>query len=148
MTSTCSPSIDSLISVTSSGRSSINRIIRCISGLFLVTAVAICFNRVVLPDFGCDTIMPRCPFPIGEMRSTTLIATLAPGLSRRSLSFGNIGTRSSKLVRFSATSGVYPLTVVRYKRAWNFSRSDFTFILPFMISPVFKLKRRICAGAT
>ena len=143
-----SPSIASLISVTSSGLSSIRRIIRCISGLFTVTDFAISLSNVVFPALGCETIMPRCPFPIGEMRSTTLIATLAPGLSRRSLSFGNIGTRSSKLVRFCATSGVYPLTVVRYKRAWNFSRSDFTFILPFTISPVFKLKRRICAGAT
>lgn len=39
-------------------------------------ALAICFKRVVLPDFGCETIIPRWPLPIGEIKSTILIATV------------------------------------------------------------------------
>ena len=35
---------------------------------------AISFNRVVFPAFGGDTIMPRCPFPIGEIISTIRMA--------------------------------------------------------------------------
>jgi hypothetical protein len=66
------------------------------SGLDAVTDFAISFNRVVLPAFGWETIIPRCPLPIGEIRSTILIATLLPGLSKRILSLGKIGVRSSK----------------------------------------------------
>ena len=31
------------------------------------------FKRVVLPVFGCATIMPRCPLPMGEKRSMILV---------------------------------------------------------------------------
>ena len=140
--------MDSLISVTSSGRSSINRIIRCISGLFLVTAVAICFNRVVLPDFGCDTIMPRCPLPIGEIRSTMRIATVFVFFSKWILSFGKIGVSFSNAGLLVASIGSNPLTDSRYKSVENFSFCVRIRFGPLIISPVFKLKRRICVGDT
>ena len=97
ITSTLSPTIASLISVTSSGLSSINKIIISISGLFLRTAFAVSFNNVVLPAFGGETIIPRCPLPIGLTKSITLMAVLCPSVSRWSLSFGKIGVKSSKL---------------------------------------------------
>ena len=150
MTSTFSPVTVSRISVTSSGRSSIRRMIRCISGWFFVMVVATCFNRVVFPAFGGDTIMPRCPFPIGDSRSITRIAmeVLTPGYSRCRRSFGKIGVRFSKFGRFSTTLVGYPLTELIYNNAANFSVADFTRRLPRTISPVFRLKRRIWDGAT
>ena len=42
-------------------------------------------NNVVFPAFGGDTIIPLCPFPIGETRSTIRIAVVQPGFSRRIL---------------------------------------------------------------
>ena len=110
MTSTLSPVIASLISVTSSGLSSIKRIIISISGLFLRTALAVSFSKVVLPAFGGETIIPRCPFPIGLTKSTTLIAVLCPSVSRCNLSLGNIGVKSSKLGRLITLSRDSPLT--------------------------------------
>ena len=58
------------MSVTSSGRSSTSRTMRCTSGLFASMEWAICFMTVVLPALGGETIMPRWPLPIGESRST------------------------------------------------------------------------------
>ena len=42
---------------------------RCTSGLLASIDLAICFMTVVLPALGGDTIRPRWPFPIGEIRS-------------------------------------------------------------------------------
>ena len=39
------------------------------------------FSKVVLPVFGCDTIMPRCPLPIGDIKSNIRMDTPAPGVS-------------------------------------------------------------------
>ena len=39
------------------------------SGWFCSIEVAIVFMIVVLPAFGGDTMMPRWPLPIGEIRS-------------------------------------------------------------------------------
>ena len=97
ITSTFSPSIASLISVTSSGRSSIKRISRCISGSLFCTESATSFKRVVLPAFGGDTIIPRCPFPIGESRSMIRIAVVLCSFSSAIRRFGKIGVKSSKL---------------------------------------------------
>ena len=57
------------MSVTSSGLSSINKIIKYTSGWFAAIALATSFNKTVLPVLGCATINPLCPFPIGENRS-------------------------------------------------------------------------------
>ena len=121
ITSTLSPSIDSLISVTSSGLSSIRRIIRCISLWFLSIEFAICLSSVVLPALGCATIIPLCPFPIGLIRSTILIATLLSGSSRCILSLGNIGVSFSNGLRLATSATENPFTVLIYKRALNFS---------------------------
>ena len=85
------------------------------------TDCATCFNSVVLPAFGGDTIIPRCPFPIWRQqvynphRRTALSV-----LQRRSLSFGKIGVISSKFALFVASLGETPLIFVRYKRALRF----------------------------
>ena len=133
----------SLISVTSSGRSSIKRISKCISGLFLSTACATCLSKVVLPAFGGDTIIPRCPFPIGESKSTILMATLVLPFSKRSLSSGKIGVISSKFFLYASSEGCTPFTFVTYKSALNFSCCDLILIFPVTISPVFNPNLRI-----
>ena len=46
------------MSVTSSGRSSINKTINSTSGLFVLILFAIFFNKVVFPTFGGATICP------------------------------------------------------------------------------------------
>ena len=143
MTSTFGPSIASRISVTSSGRSSISRMIRCISGEFFLMDWATSFNSVVLPAFGGDTIIPRWPFPTGLIRSMIRMATLAPAVSSLILSFGKIGVMSSKLRRLHASSGGNPLTFFTYNNALNFSFCVFTLVFPTITSPVLRLKRRI-----
>ncbi len=148
ITSTFFPSMDSLISVTSSGRSSIKRIIRCISGLLFVMDCAICLSNVVLPAFGGAAIIPLCPFPIGEIISTMRIAVLWLLVSIRILSFGKIGIKSSNAFRFIASRGWIPLIVFTYKRAANFSFWVRVLKFPSIISPVFKFSLRICAGET
>ena len=69
-----SPFIERFISVTSSGLSSIKRTINLASGVFADILFAIFFNNVVFPTFGGATIIPLCPFPIGEIKSIILIA--------------------------------------------------------------------------
>ena len=101
------------MSVTSSGRSSTSSTIRCTSGLFASIEWAICFIMVVLPAFGGETIIPRCPLPIGESRSTIRAVrfSLSPGVSRCSRSSGKSGVRSSNRGRPRAASGSRPETV-------------------------------------
>ena len=53
------------MSVTSSGRSSISRMNRYVSGLFLRIALAIFCISTVLPVRGGATMSPRVPLPIG-----------------------------------------------------------------------------------
>ena len=80
--------------------------IRCMSGLLVFTDWATCFNRVVFPAFGGDTIRPLWPFPTGLIRSMMRMATEERDSSRPILSSGKIGVMSSKLYRFTAASGV------------------------------------------
>ena len=68
--------------------------------------MATSFNRVVLPAFGGDTIIPLCPLPMGLNKSMTRIATGQPKRSIFSLLFGKIGVISSKLLRLDASSVV------------------------------------------
>ena len=120
---TTSPFTDRRMSVTSSGRSSTSSTMRCTSGLLASIEWAICLRTVVLPALGGDTIRPRWPLPIGEMRSTMRATMLleSPGTSRRSFSSGNSGVRSSKRGRLRASSGVMSLTVSMRSRAGYFS---------------------------
>ena len=77
-----------LMSVTSSGRSSIKRTINSISGLFVVILFAIFFNNVVFPTLGGATIIPLWPFPIGDIKSIILIAYSFGTVSNLILSSG------------------------------------------------------------
>ena len=61
------------ISVTSSGLSSINKIINLTSFSFVEIALAIFCNKTVLPVLGCATIKPLWPFPIGANISMILV---------------------------------------------------------------------------
>ena len=72
------------MSVTSSGRSSTSSTMRWTSGLFVSIDRAICFITVVLPAFGGDTMRPRWPLPMGEIRSTmrAVMFSGSPGTSR------------------------------------------------------------------
>ena len=114
------------MSVTSSGRSSTSSTMRCTSGLLASMEWAICFITVVLPALGGETIMPRCPLPIGESRSTirAVRLSLSPGISRLSLESGNNGVRSSNRGRFCASSGSRPEIESMRSSAGYFSLFD------------------------
>ncbi len=79
------------MSVTSSGRSSTSSTITWHSGLLRSIEYTICLMIVVLPALGGETIMPRWPLPIGEIRSM-MRPVISPGSSSsssRSLESGN-----------------------------------------------------------
>ena len=63
---------------------------RCTSGLLPSIEWAICFMIVVLPALGGDTIRPRWPLPIGEIRSMIRAVMLvgSSASSRRELLVG------------------------------------------------------------
>jgi hypothetical protein len=86
------------MSVTSSGRSSTSSTNSSLRDCSSSIARAICFMMVVLPAFGGDTIMPRWPMPIGEMRSMmrAVMFVGSSAISMRSFWSGNSGVRSSK----------------------------------------------------
>ena len=96
---TTSPRTERSISVTSSGRSSINSTIRSISGALAQIDAAIFCNSIVLPAFGGETISPRCPLPIGATRSmmravrSSVLPLPCSSIRRR---VGNSGVRVSK----------------------------------------------------
>ena len=140
--------MDSLMSVTSSGLSSMRRTSRCISSYFLLICFAICLRRVVFPVLGGETIMPLCPLPIGARRLIILIGIGAPSPSSSILSLGKIGVISSKLLRAAMTAGSSSFTLATYKRALNFSPCVLFLILPVTISPVLRPNLLICAGDT
>ena len=134
------------MSVTSSGRSSMSSTIRRTSGWLRSIEVAIVFITVVLPAFGGDTIKPRWPLPIGQMRSM-IRAVMFPGsasLSRRNLVSGNSGVRSSKRGRLRARSGSAPLTVLIVSSAGFFSLRPAGRHRPVTWSPLRKLYWRVC----
>ena len=67
-----SPLTDRCISVTSSGRSSINKTIKKHSGWFFSIEFAIFCSSTVLPVRGGATIKHLWPFPIGATKSIIL----------------------------------------------------------------------------
>ena len=141
-----SPFIDLFISVTSSGRSSINNTISSISGLFTEILFAIFFNNVVLPTFGGATIIPLCPFPIGHIKSIILIEYSSGVVSSLILSLGYIGIKSSNFTLLYAFSGASPLTSPTYIRAGNFSPSLGNRAIPLILSPLSNLNLLIWIG--
>ena len=100
------------MSVTSSGRSSMSSTISFTSGWFNSIEVAIVFMIVVLPAFGGDTMIPRWPLPIGEIKSMMRAVMLlgSEGFSSRNFSSGNNAVRSSNRGLVLALSGSPPLT--------------------------------------
>ena len=58
------------MSVTSSGRSSINRMMVMTSGWLIEIELAMVCSIMVLPVRGGETIRPRCPRPSGVSRSS------------------------------------------------------------------------------
>ncbi len=93
------------MSVTSSGRSSMRRTMRCDSGLFFAMLLAIFCSRIVLPVRGGATMRPRWPFPIGVIRSMIRISIASRSVSRMNRSSGYSGVRSSNTTLFIRISG-------------------------------------------
>ncbi len=115
-----SPRTERCISVTSSGRSSMSKTIKCTSGLLAVIECAMFCIMIVLPAFGGDTINPRCPLPIGEARSMTraVISSVVPlPVSIMSLSCANSGVKFSNNTLFFAFSGASKLISLTFRRA-------------------------------
>ena len=109
---------------------------------------AICFNIVVFPAFGGATIIPLCPFPIGDKRSINLIVYSVEVVSSFNLFVGYIGVKSSKETLFIAFSGCCPFTSPTNINAGNFSPSFGVLFIPFNLSPVSNLNLLICTGET
>ena len=108
------------------------------SGLFSSIDLAIVLTTNVLPALGGDTMRPRWPLPIGEIRSMMRAVMLvgSSGSSRRSFSSGNSAVRSSKRGRFLAASGSPPLTVWISNSAGFFSLRPAGRLSPVTWSPL------------
>src|SRR6266702_4257196 len=111
---TTSPFTVRVISVTSSGRSSIRSTISVLSGLFAVIACASCCMSTVFPALGGETIRPRWPLPIGAMMSMMrLVMFSSPFMSRSSFRClsGCSGVRFSNRILCLEDSGASALTL-------------------------------------
>ena len=133
------------ISVTSSGRSSISKIIIYTSGWLSAIALAISFSNIVLPVLGCATISPRWPKPIGANKSTTRHdrLSLCPLVKLNFLS-GNNGFKWSKGTRSRTSLGLRPFIMFTFTNGKNFSPSLGGRIGPSTTSPVFSPNNLIC----
>ena len=114
---TSAPRHDRSMSVTSSGRSSMSRMMRWQSGLFLRMALASFCMSTVLPVRGGATIRPRVPLPTGQTMSTTRVLYSSGAVSSRNRRLGNSGVRFSKWVFSLALSGSIPATFSTLSRA-------------------------------
>ena len=85
---TTSPRTVRLISVTSSGRSSMSSTMSMTSGWFSAIEFASFCRRTVLPAFGGDVMSARWPFPMGESRSMMRVSRQRSFVSRLSFSIG------------------------------------------------------------
>ena len=74
-------------------------------------ALATSFNKVVFPVLGCDTIMPRCPFPMGAKRSIKRVLTVPREVLSLKRSCGNNGVKNLNGTRLRIHSGLRPLTL-------------------------------------
>ncbi len=107
-------------------------------------ALATSLSNIVFPVLGCDTIIPRCPFPIGQNKSITrveIVLCLSPILN---FSCGNRGVRCSKETRSRTTSGESPLMSDTLISGKYFSPSFGGRIWPSTVSPVFSPNKRTC----
>ena len=138
------------MSVTSSGRSSTSSTMRSTSGLLVSIDRAICLTMAVLPALGGETMRPRWPLPIGEIRST-MRAVMFDGsavVSSVSFSSGNSGVRSSNRRRLRAWSGSTSLTLSMRSRAGFFSLRMAGRLAPVMWSPRRSPNCRTCLTET
>ena len=115
------------------------------SGLFVSIDRATCLTMAVLPALGGDTMRPRWPLPIGEIRSMIRAVMFSGGrVSSRSVSSGNSGVRSSKRRRPRAWSGSTPLTLSMRSRAGFFSLRMAGRLAPVTWSPLRSPNCRTC----
>ncbi|MNI21354.1 hypothetical protein D3C73_748740 [compost metagenome] len=91
-----SPLTERCISVTSSGRSSINSTNNSISGLLVEMLLAISLRSNVFPAFGGATIKPRCPSPTGASTSIIRVDKWVGDVSRTSFVCGYKGVSAGK----------------------------------------------------
>lgn len=105
-------------------------------------------RTVVFPALGGETIRPLCPFPRGATRSIILVVMSFGLASKRNLSLGYMGVRSSKNSLLVAESGSTPFTASTLRRAKYFSLSFGGLIWPDMSSPVRRANLLICEGET
>ena len=105
-------------------------------------------SSTVLPLYGGATMSPLWPFPTGVRRSITLIEISFGSCSSRKRSFGYSGVRLSKSVLSFASSGLPRFTASTFSSAKYRSPSFGGRICPLTVSPVLRVKRRICDGET
>ena len=132
-----------LMSVTSSGRSSMSKTIIYASGWLAAMALATSFIKVVLPVLGCATSNPRCPLPIGEKRSMIRVESVLRREVMSNFSSGNKGVRCSNATRSRTNSGVRPLILFTLTSGKYFSPSLGGRTSPLTVSPVFRPMLRI-----
>ena len=96
------------------------------------------FNNIVLPVFGCATIIPRCPFPKGENKSIILVDKELPFSAKLNFSSGNKGVKCSKETRSLTIFGFNPLILETLIKGKYFSPSFGGLTFPLTVSPVFK----------
>jgi hypothetical protein len=136
------------MSVTSSGRSSISRMMSVTSGWFVAIALASFCSSTVLPARGGATISPRCPLPSGATMSQSRMLTSPSGrLEVQAL----VGVAWLEVVEADALlgrSGSSPLMRSTLSRRRYFSHSFGGRTWPTTVSPVRRSKRLICDGET
>ena len=111
-------------------------------------AFAISFMRIVLPVLGCATIRARCPFPMGEKRSTMRVLGFVVARSPQRLNFssGKSGVRCSNDTLSRTSDGLRPLILFTVLRAKYFSFSCGGRTWQSTTSPVFSPYFFICCG--
>ena len=103
---------------------------------------------MVFPVFGWETIIPLCPFPIGENKSITLVEIVLFLSERLNFSFGNNGVRCSKDTRSLTIFGSSPFILFTWINGKYFSPSFGGLTFPSTVSPFFKPNNLICDWET
>ena len=104
-------------------------------------AFATSLSNTVFPVLGWATIIPLCPFPIGENKSITLVeidSWLCP--VKLNFSDGNKGVKDSKGTLSLMYSGSLPLILSTSTNGKYLSPNLGGLTIPFMVSPVLSPK--------
>ena len=108
-------------------------------------ALAISFSNTVFPVLGWATISPRCPFPIGQNKSTIRVERVSfLPLQRLNFTSGKRGVRCSNGTRSRTYSGERPLIWATLISGKYFSPSFGGRIAPLTVSPVFRPNSFTC----